>query len=112
MTRELTTREQAVLEALLAVDLPGVEELREQAAGAVVVGGCTCGCPSIDFARATGTGLHIRVDASVADSPGDGLFLFTYDGVLGGIEGVGASGVDDPDELPDPSRLVVTPAGR
>jgi hypothetical protein len=116
MTRELTARERAVLEALLAVDFPGVEELREQVAGAVVVDGCSCGCPSIDFSHATGDGIHIRVNAAFVDSPGDGMFLFTRGGVrgdvLGGIDWIGASGADDPDELPDPSRLVVTPADR
>ena len=41
--RQLTERERAVLEALLSVDILGVEALRHQASKVVVVDTCGCG---------------------------------------------------------------------
>ncbi|HZC52138.1 MAG TPA: hypothetical protein VE441_06535 [Mycobacterium sp.] len=109
MNRPLTARERAVLDALLAVDFDGVEQLRREAKDAVVVGGCDCGCPSIDFYNQVGEGMDIRVNAGV-DGTFDGLFLYTVGGHLGGIEWVGNSEEADPDEFPDPERLTISPA--
>lgn len=109
----LTQREQAVLEALLAIDFEGAENLRRQIANVVVVGRCDCGCPSIDFQHHQGSGMSVRVNASVPTSH-DGLFLYTVEDpdqgeVLGGIEWVGV-GETNPDELPPPERLDIQPA--
>ncbi|WP_433131253.1 hypothetical protein ACQPWW_09850 [Micromonospora sp. CA-240977] len=106
--RPLTRRERAVLEALLAVDVEGVGNLRRQSAEALVVGTCGCGCPSIDFQQGRGLGMAVRVNASVRGSQ-DGLFLYVIEEpergeVLGGIEWVGV-GEADPDELPSPELL-------
>ena len=102
-SRPLTERERAVLEALLAVDFPGVEALRREAADALVVGTCGCGCPSIDFNRGQG-GMTVRVNASVRGSH-EGLFLYTLEGeVLGGIEWMSVEETD-PAELPPPEVL-------
>lgn len=111
--RPLTRREQAVLEALLAVDFDGAESLRRQAANVVVVGMCDCGCPSIDFQTDYGLGMLIRVNASLPSSH-DGLFLYTVEDpergeLLGGIEWVGV-GETNPDELPAPELLDIQPA--
>lgn len=106
MERPLTPREREVLDALLSVEFDGVEELRTQATSATVVGGCGCGCPSIDFTRERGTGMHIRVNAAIQGTH-DGLFLFMLGGKLGGIEYVGVSQEGDPQELPDPLALIV-----
>ena len=108
MVRSLTQRERAVLDALLAADFEGVEQLRSEAENAVVIGGCECGCPSIDFYDQPGAGMHVRVNAQVDGTP-NGLFLYTVGGRLGGIEWVGTSDAD-PAEFPDPSTLVVAPA--
>lgn len=108
VNRPLTERERAVLDALLAVEIDSVEHLREEAGHAVVVSGCRCGCPSIDFYSEPGVGMHIRVNARV-DGTIDGLFLYTVGGHIGGIEWVGAS-EQNPDEFPDPSVLIITPA--
>jgi hypothetical protein len=111
--RPLTARERDVLAALLAVDFDGAERLRSQAAAVQVLGGCGCGCPSIDFVEGRGNGMAIVVNAGVKDSETfDGLFLFTVDvpgtgDVLGGIEWVGQS-ESDPAELPAPEDLNIT----
>jgi hypothetical protein len=109
-SRSLTQRERAVLDALLSVDFPDVEALRAQARDVEVVGVCGCGCPSIDFRKEPGLGLHVRVNAAVAGGSFDGLFLFTLGDHLGGIEYVGNSGEKDPTELPQPALLIVEPA--
>jgi hypothetical protein len=107
--RPLTERERETLNALLSVDFDGVEALRLEAEQAVVVGGCDCGCPSIDFYEEPGIGMHVRVNAETQDDF-DGLFLYTVAGRLGGIEWVGASGEVDPPEFPDPATLEISPA--
>jgi len=111
--RPLTRREQAVLEALLAIDFDGAQNLRCQIPNVVVVGRCGCGCPSIDFQYQQGSGMSARVSASISNSY-DGLFLYTVDDpdhgeVLGGIEWVGV-GDKNPDELPPPEVLDIQPA--
>jgi hypothetical protein len=110
-SRPLTQRERAVLEALLAIDFPNAKTLRRQAAEVTVIGGCACGCPSIDFARGSG-GMTIRVNAGLRGSYG-GLFLYTVERsqrgeVLGGIEWVGVEETD-PDEFPSPHLLDIRP---
>lgn len=106
----MTARERRVLDALLAVEFHGVDDLRRQADDVLVVGWCGCGCPSIDFVQGRGLGMCLRVNAAVLGSY-DGLFLYTIDDpelgeVLGGIEWVGVS-ESDPDEFPEPSMLRV-----
>lgn len=108
MTRPLTGRERAVLDALLAVEFDGVAELREQAKSVGVIGTCGCGCPSIDFNPHTGQGMWIRVNAGLRGSY-DGLFLYTHGDQLGGIEYL--NNADEmPDQLPEPSLLDIEPA--
>lgn len=108
--RPLTERERAVLHALLSVDFEGVEELRKQAKTARVVGTCGCGCPSIDFDKAPGHGMWIRVNAGlrIPDSY-DGLFLYQLGDRLGGIEYLSNSDGEMPNQLPDPSLLDIEP---
>ena len=115
--RPLTSRERAVLAALLAVDFEGVERLRAQATDVEVRGGCGCGCPSIDFFEGPSSGMSLVVNAGVRGSgTHDGLVLYTVDlpgagEVLGGIEWVGQS-EPDPEELPAPEDLIITLATR
>ncbi|HXH78682.1 hypothetical protein [Nocardioides sp.] len=114
--RQLTVRERAVLDALLTADFDGVEGLRAQTAEAEVLGGCGCGCPSINFFEGRTEGMDIVVNAGFKNSTTyDGLFLFTVrlpdvGDVLGGIEWVGQSD-SDPDELPAPEDLTIALAG-
>ena len=109
MNRPLTDREQAVLNALLTVDFDGVQGLRSEAEQATVVGGCGCGCPSVDFYNEPGQGMQVRVNAAI-QGQFDELFLFTVAGRLGGIEWVGNSDEGDPPEFPDPATLLINPA--
>ena len=109
VNRPLTARERAVLDALLSVEFEGVEGLRREAEHAKVVGTCGCGCPSIDFYKQPGQGMHVRVNA-VSQSQFDGLFLYTLGERLGGIEWVGTSDEGNPPEFPDPSTLAIQPA--
>jgi hypothetical protein len=111
--RPLTGRERDVLEAMLSIEFPGVEDLRRQAPDVIVVGMCGCGCPSIDFENGHGLGMTLRVNAGVQESY-DGMFLYTIDDpqrgeVLGGIEWVGV-GETDLAEFPEPSLLSIEPA--
>jgi hypothetical protein len=108
--RPLTQRERDVLNVLLTADFPDAEALRAQAADVEVVGVCGCGCPSVDFRKEPGVGLHVRVNASIAGGSHDGLFLYTLEGHLGGIEYVGNSVESDPSELPEPAQLVIESA--
>jgi hypothetical protein len=85
----LNDSEQAALNYLLAADFPGVEELREQARVASVVGRCPCGCASVDFsvdreaARPATSYEPVPVDATTRDvGPGGPfqLLIFVRDG--------------------------------
>ncbi|MFC4068500.1 hypothetical protein [Actinoplanes subglobosus] len=110
-SRMLTGRERAVLEALLAVDFDGAPALRGQAAGVRVVGGCGCGCPSIEFV-AGGVGMRPRVNA-FPDGSYSSLFLYTMVDaggveVLGGIEWAGID--ESPDQFPPPGSLTLEAA--
>lgn len=109
-SRPLTQRERDVLDTLLAADFPDADAFRAQADDVEVVGVCGCGCPSIDFHKEPGFGLHVRVNAAIAGESHDGLFLFTLGDHLGGIEYVGNSGEKDPTEFPDPAMLIVESA--
>ena len=109
--RSLTTRERAVLDALLAIEFDGAAALREQAAKVLVIA-CDCGCPSIDFQPAAGLGMTARVNAALRGSF-DGLFLYTLDDphhgeLLGGIEWSGMT-EPSPDEFPEPHLLDIRP---
>jgi hypothetical protein len=48
--RSLRPEEADVLDLMLSVEFPGITALRAQARCVVVVGGCDCGCPTIDLA--------------------------------------------------------------
>jgi hypothetical protein len=92
--RPLTGRETETLEFMLSASFPGNEVLREQAAQALVVQRCTCGCATIDL------GLHsdapvapeiqgaplIQTRARDMDAHPAGLMLFVRDGRLSSLE--------------------------
>jgi hypothetical protein len=113
--RPLAADERDVLDLLLSVLYPGSAELRQQAASAVVVGRCDCGCPTFDV------GLEASVPAAplthrtapvelrvrpLADEPEGSIVLFLRDGLMESIEYIYYSD-NPPKEWPDSSRLSV-----
>lgn len=104
MNRPLTERERAVLEALLAVDVDGVDELRRQVDALRVVDTCDCGCPTIHFTTEPQDGVvswgHWAEAPQVA-------ILLTRGGRLQGVECVGTQ-EPPPSEMPDPATMVVS----
>ena len=93
--RPLDADERAVLGFLLTADVSGAAQLREQVAGARVVGGCECPCPSVELAvpaaapsAALPEGLY-SVEAEVlsgGDEPAGGVMLFIERGRISYLE--------------------------
>jgi hypothetical protein len=89
--RALTATERSVLELLLAEDFSGAEALRAQVASVQVIGGCDCGCPTINLAVAGDVPLAVvesrtPVNAHVDGVVGGGLIVFVDDGRLSSLE--------------------------
>lgn len=86
--RPLSSNEQALVDALLAPDFPGVEALREQAKALLARPGCTCGCGTIDLLPqgdppSSVAGSPAPSEGRVRDPAGDevgGLLLFIRHG--------------------------------
>jgi hypothetical protein len=101
---------------MLATDLPGFEQLREQALTARVVGRCVCGCPSIDLSvdrantsPAVKIGTGCAATASSQDPRFSHLMLWVDDGYLAGLE---LAWIDSyPDELPPPTVFASPESG-
>ncbi|WP_143018808.1 hypothetical protein [Geodermatophilus sp. DSM 45219] len=99
-----------MLAALLTVDFPGVEALREQARTVRAAPGCECGCGTIDLHPAGGPPAGVRdrvpVEATVVGPAGEPvglLLLFVDDGRLSALE-VAPLG-DLPLAMPPPDRV-------
>lgn len=106
--RPMTTREREVLGALLSVDFPGVEGLREQARTASVVDKCKCGCPTIHFAVGLENGRnHLVVEAAAPEEQFQDVLLFVTDSGLDSMESSWTTDVP-PAELPAAADLTVT----
>jgi hypothetical protein len=112
--RPLTAEERLMLDLVLSSDFDGVDELREQAKAAVVVGRCDCGCPSVDL-QVEGRVPAVRLDSRlvpseleivpVGDEPPGQVIVFADDGRLSYLEYVFFD--DTPEVWPDPSRVQV-----
>ncbi len=91
MPRPLTTNEHELIEALLGAVRSGVGRYIGQLESAEVVGGCGCGCPSIDLVvgSKSGEGRAKPVILADAESPEGvpvGIILWARDGRLSGLE--------------------------
>jgi hypothetical protein len=114
--RPLTSREREILEMLLSVSAPGIEELHAQIAYAEAAR-WTCGCASFDVRvdhdrapRSSFTG-HPAVEAVTRErddvSRTFDLLLWVEDGWLTGVEivdYVDRHGEESPDEIPPPAE--------
>jgi hypothetical protein len=98
----LTTRERAVLDAMLSVvdDSPFLQQ-----AEVLVVGECGCGCPTIHFAN---DDVHYRpvAEAYTTLERGEEVTLFAGQDALWRLEWTGSPD-PPPAEFPDPADLTV-----
>ena len=89
--RQLSDAELELIEALLGAAGTGAGRFLGQLAKIQVVGGCSCGCPSIDLAVVDGkrNGPAVPVIVADAESPEGvpvGVILWARDKVLSGLE--------------------------
>jgi hypothetical protein len=104
--RRLTPIERAVLHRLLGAPIHGAERLREQADDLRVVGGCDCGCPSINFQTDQPGGIGVAAEGLVPDR--DRSVLLFVDGAdrLYSLELMWITDAP-PTDWPDPASLEV-----
>ena len=109
----LSREERELLNALLAHDFVGVQELREQAGHLLAKRGCDCGCGTIDFVLdgssvpRSGAASPVPVEGLVFDEDGveiGGLILFLEEGTMKSLEVYS----HDEQPLPLPRREQVT----
>lgn len=114
--RQLTPRERDILEMLLSVETPGIEELRTQVPY-VEAARWNCGCASFDLrvdrqrARRSPVTTSPTVEAITRDQDDVnrtfGLLLWVEDGWLSGVEIwdiVDRHGEESPAEIPPPEE--------
>jgi hypothetical protein len=106
--RELTDREQGVLDWMLTVNPVDAAAHRMQAPNVRVRGGCDCGCPTINFVENGSLGSPLPVTASVRGVAAE-VVLFSIGGQLTSLEYT-AYDHEAPTEFPAPELLSVTRA--
>ena len=89
--RPLTADEHDLIEAMLGAVRSGVSRYIGQLETAEVVGGCGCGCPSIDFRIASAVTEEAPSPVLVADAESPegvpvGVILWARGGCLSGLE--------------------------
>lgn len=89
--RPLAVDEHDLIEALLGAVRSGVIRYIGQLESLEVVGGCSCGCPSIDLAVALAAAEAsarplILADAETPEGVAVGVILWVRDGCLSGLE--------------------------
>jgi hypothetical protein len=89
--RPLTVDEHELIEAMLGAVRSGVSRYIGQLESAKVVGGCGCGCPSIDLmvGAADAGGRPVPILLADAESPEGvpvGIILWARGGCLSGLE--------------------------
>jgi len=107
--RPLSQGEQELVEVLLGAARAGARRYLGQVETVEVVGGCRCGCPSIDLAIPSGPrdGAPKPLVLGDAESPEGapvGVILWVCGGALSGLEihpwdGMGAIGLPRPETL-------------
>jgi hypothetical protein len=86
--RDLTAAEANLISWLLRHGETGADRFLSDVCSLRVVGGCTCGCASIDFTTDNDGGMSIISDFGVTGPDGlpGGVFLFTQGDRLAGLE--------------------------
>lgn len=104
--RPMTRVESELLETLLGHDFPGVEALRDQMNGLLVMRDCRCGCgtlslfPRREAPRWSSDTYYVPVSGYISDdegSPTGGFVLSAEDGLLKMLE---VYWYDDPIPMP------------
>ena len=109
--RALTEKERSITRWLVEHANIGEEERRKyltQLDAATVVGGCACGCASIDFAIGGVASQSAPLDAFgdfIAKDRSVGVFVFAKDSNLAGVEIYSLGGDETPFEFPRPEQL-------
>ncbi|MFC4016641.1 hypothetical protein ACFOW4_01580 [Micromonospora sp. GCM10011542] len=80
--RPLSPEEAGVLDALLAQDFPGVDELRVQSRNVLAQPSCGCGCGTIWLLP---QGRDLPASAATSPVPAEGTVLDEYGRTIGGI---------------------------
>jgi len=108
--RALTPRETELVRWMLIHGEVGAEHFLDRVDSLRVVASCSCGCASVDFERNMHGEKVVVSDFGVVGPDGmpGGVFLFTRDGRLAGLE-VYSHG-DPIADLPHPSSLERLPA--
>ncbi len=104
--RPISVKERALIEWLLQHGNPGSEQFLEQVDSLVVVWKCSCGCPTVNFARegksAPDGAEHILADyLATVDGEDVGIILFQRGGRLSSLEVYSQAGTDKPFGLPE-----------
>ena len=113
--RPLNAEERSLIEFLLSVDFPGRDELRRQLDAVEVVGGCDCGCGSLDL-KVGGPAMSSQSESPIpvkAYNDAVEVLLFVRGDLLSYLEFVFMQDTG-PMSLPKPSELQlwVRPPGK
>jgi hypothetical protein len=104
--RPITKKEHDLIEWLLRHGNPGAEQFLQQVGSLIVVSKCSCGCPTVDFAResepVTQEAENILADYLATVNGEDvGIILFQRGGRLSSLEVYSQGGTDNPFGLPE-----------
>ena len=104
--RPIIAKEHALIDWLLRHGNPGSEQFLEQLDSLVVVWKCSCGCPTVNFARegrpAPNESEHILADyLATMNGENFGIILFQREGRLSSLEVYSQTGTNKPFGLPE-----------
>jgi hypothetical protein len=104
--RPITAKERALIDWLLRHGNSGSEQFLEQLDSLVVVWKCSCGCPTVNFARegrpVPQESEHILADyLATMDGEDFGIILFQREGRLSSLEVYSQTGTNKPFGLPE-----------
>lgn len=104
--RPITVKERALIDWLLRHGNPGSDQFLEQLDSLTVVWKCSCGCPTVNFAREGKPvpleAKHILADyLATVDGEGVGIILFQRGGRLSSLEVYSQAGTDRLFGLPE-----------